>query len=1637
MNKWTDRAQTWARFLLLPLVVVLAPRAWGLFDLQENWGFDQGGGYRQGNFVGEDASLVLVDQAWDEQRKLLAVGGAQGDEWAVRVYEVGPNGPNLLMGWTGASDPRLEFSTITSLAWNSTNGSLLCAVEHTLGGRSQAGLLLLDLSEANATQLIELEGWDTVVGVEESIITTGEFWVLGEGDGGGLCRSVNPSIPEESADNEFMLHEILRPQAMCQIEDQLWVVGKAELKKSFIEVYQGNEQVGAGSVNDERFVSAMVSDGKLVYLTGREKQGNDDEMENLFLETFELKGKSAKLVWSATSESFIQDGSVGRAGMGREVGTSLMPLTGGGVLIGGYHQQYWKLGGQRSQMLAMLPPDLDGKENFESFVARFDQDGKLLWAQSSGFRGNDFPLGLTPGGQEHTFLLGNRKLSRGFGPFLEKLKITGNDQINAPLVALSAQGLNKLLRITWNPQSTLRFGEAVDSRHLSATAPGGTNFVYELNGTSIVEGDFPLFEPGQLELTTRLLDDSGSELNATTQQIKGLKGRPFIKLLHEEVAGGIQFSAHLSNLHPEHMAEGASVRQELVKNIKIEPAGDSSLQIDSDGFLPLSADLNARLEVVATFMEHELYEGTSATVLLQIRNGKIGKPGDESMVRVQVRDLDGWQKEKFVQAGTEAFISAVQGFGRNRKFKRWVEFSDADQKLRTARVQSPFKIRTAIFAQADMTLFAHYNFTFLGTAINGYLGGSTVFLDFNLNGQFDDGEPSGFTTTNGGYEIEVSEEEMLANDKNTNGVLDPSEGMIVVMGGIDHSSNLPLAISYRAPPSYSVITAVSTLVAEFTEEGLTLQEAEEVVSIYLGLPSDIHLSTFEPLREVFNDGEKARDFILKSTQLANLFNEGSRFLEMKKGGRISRIKGAEMIVAAVTDKILEQTNRRSGGLSLDFDLNDPDMLLSVIESAEVLADQDLIEAEPDEEFESSSVRAELSEQQPEIAEAGNAQILDEIVDQIASANTSLDELTQISDVSTAEFKMLASASQNILNDLGEESTNTVFSEEVDLLVQVNTSDSQLIIESAASVEALAEADSSSSEGTDAPFSSDDEVSSAFKFSLAELQQVSAERQINVYAPVLTTTEVVAPEELNDNLLIGSVSAYDPEGEAVIYSLVGENPDFDFDDTPMLLIDPETGQLKILDFDDLELMTEDILRPVLRVADPQGLFRDEQISLNIASWTYLAGRLQIPDLALSVPENLPVGTILHQFPSTDDKGGIIEYFLVAGEGSQDNGQFKMDLNGTLSTATVFDFESNQDPLRIRVQAVDNRNDSAENDFSIEVTDMRLPNVQTGPARMLDGLLHFDATVVHFDTPGEDMKLGFLIGRSSFLGGNSPMPEKIYADRITSSSFTLEHKPGEVGGAYYYAAFAESLEGMQYGLENSFVLPRITNGSEWLDGSEVETHSTWWQSPWFGLYNVESYPWIYHQNLGWVFVHTDSTKGAWLYHQRLGWLWTEPELFPYLYMSKRDQWTYVNRSTFRPTVYDFAKQVWFEPDRAIRVEVINSLAHGGEIIGSGTYYRWDSVSLEALPSKGFNFAGWSGDLHSMEKVISFEATQDLQIEASFIEIPSSNISSQALVTNLEEILNKMDHLTEAEKEKSLAELLISGHSPTSGISILPQD
>ena len=88
--------------------------------------------------------------------------------------------------------------------------------------------------------------------------------------------------------------------------------------------------------------------------------------------------------------------------------------------------------------------------------------------------------------------------------------------------------------------------------------------------------------------------------------------------------------------------------------------------------------------------------------------------------------------------------------------------------------------------------------------------------------------------------------------------------------------------------------------------------------------------------------------------------------------------------------------------------------------------------------------------------------------------------------------------------------------------------------------------------------------------------------------------------------------------------------------------------------------------------------------------------------LAFSENQPVGTVIGEFNATDPDGHAVTYHFVNGENN--NSLFTLDTNGTLKTATVFDYESNASSYVITVQAKDELNATTEGNFTVTLLDV---------------------------------------------------------------------------------------------------------------------------------------------------------------------------------------------------------------------------------------------------------------------------------------------------------------------------------------------
>ena len=120
--------------------------------------------------------------------------------------------------------------------------------------------------------------------------------------------------------------------------------------------------------------------------------------------------------------------------------------------------------------------------------------------------------------------------------------------------------------------------------------------------------------------------------------------------------------------------------------------------------------------------------------------------------------------------------------------------------------------------------------------------------------------------------------------------------------------------------------------------------------------------------------------------------------------------------------------------------------------------------------------------------------------------------------------------------------------------------------------------------------------------------------------------------------------------------------------------------------------------------------------------------------LTIAENQPIGSVVVEFNATDpDAGASLTYHLVSGAGDGNNSLFTLETNGTLKTATTFDYETNASTYSIRVQAKDEFNATVEGNFTVTLSDLAE------------------------DPPGQPNDEGNSTNENNQTGGNQSNPE----------------------------------------------------------------------------------------------------------------------------------------------------------------------------------------------------------------------------------------------------------------------------------------
>ena len=150
-----------------------------------------------------------------------------------------------------------------------------------------------------------------------------------------------------------------------------------------------------------------------------------------------------------------------------------------------------------------------------------------------------------------------------------------------------------------------------------------------------------------------------------------------------------------------------------------------------------------------------------------------------------------------------------------------------------------FEQRIATFPLAEFSVGGKGNS--FSSVLDGVISGGTVFFDANFNGIQDPNEPFTFSNADGSYDLDIP---FSPFDLNSNGIIDPEEGRVVIVNGIDISTSLPQTAPIITTPNATVATPLTSLTSEIVKPDLDAAQAE-VINAF-GLPENSDLYNDDP-----------------------------------------------------------------------------------------------------------------------------------------------------------------------------------------------------------------------------------------------------------------------------------------------------------------------------------------------------------------------------------------------------------------------------------------------------------------------------------------------------------------------------------------------------------------------------------------------------------------------------------------------------------------------------------------------------------------------------------------------------------------------------------------------------------------------
>ena len=204
--------------------------------------------------------------------------------------------------------------------------------------------------------------------------------------------------------------------------------------------------------------------------------------------------------------------------------------------------------------------------------------------------------------------------------------------------------------------------------------------------------------------------------------------------------------------------------------------------------------------------------------------------------------------------------------------------------------------------------------------------------------------------------------------------------------------------------------------------------------------------------------------------------------------------------------------------------------------------------------------------------------------------------------------------------------------------------------------------------------------------------------------------------------------------------------------------------------------------------------------------------------------------------------------------------------------------------------------------------------------------------------------------------------------------------------------------------------------------VEIVGGWKRAGWFGYYFGNFYPWVHHENLGWIFIEQRDASGVWFYREGLGWSWTNPKLFhSSFFMTDKSGLSRVVILSL--LLFDYKHMEWHHPDRLYQISVGVKRSVGGQVkevviipVGIKCDSKRSPMQVSHFPD-GVEI--WMNRL-----IIEHEVHRDLSMTAIFQPVLNTGGNAADSLRSINQYIQSLGDLTEEEKKKAMSEILIYG-------------